>query len=79
MVKSLNAHQRKLYYAYSILSINSGEWSETTLNYKMMMERYPNLKEEVGGSIPDCESSSPLDIKLGVGMSTFYQKKKKEK
>ena len=27
-------------------------WSETTLNYHMMVERYPNLKEEVGGSIP---------------------------
>jgi hypothetical protein len=23
-------------------------WSETTLNYQMMLERYPNLKEEVG-------------------------------
>ena len=28
------------------------------------MERYPNLKEEVGGSIPDCVISSLLDIKL---------------
>jgi hypothetical protein len=27
----------------------------------MMMERYPNLKEEVGGSIPGCEISSLLD------------------
>jgi hypothetical protein len=25
-----------------------------------MVERYPNLKEEVGGSIPGCEISSPL-------------------
>jgi hypothetical protein len=25
-------------------------WPETTLNYRMMVERYPNLKEEVGGS-----------------------------
>ena len=24
-------------------------WSETTLNYRMMAGRYPNLKEEVGG------------------------------
>jgi hypothetical protein len=30
----------------------------------MMVERNPNLKEEVGGSIPDCEISSLLDIKL---------------
>jgi hypothetical protein len=29
-----------------------------------MMERYPNLKEEVGGSIPGCEISSLLDGKL---------------
>jgi hypothetical protein len=29
-----------------------------TLNYEMMVERYPNLKEEVGGSNPDCEISS---------------------
>jgi hypothetical protein len=30
----------------------------------MMLERYPNLKEEVGGSIPDCEISSLHDGKL---------------
>jgi hypothetical protein len=30
----------------------------------MMVERYPHLKEEVGGSIPGCEISSLLDIKL---------------
>jgi hypothetical protein len=35
-----------------------------TLNYWMMVERYPNLKEEVGGSIPGREISSPLDKKL---------------
>jgi hypothetical protein len=29
----------------------------------MMVERYPNLKEEVGNSIPSCEISSPLDRK----------------
>jgi hypothetical protein len=28
-----------------------------TLNYWMMVERYPNLKEEVGGSIPGWEIS----------------------
>jgi hypothetical protein len=28
-----------------------------TLNYRIMVERYPNLKEEVGGSNPDCEIS----------------------
>ena len=38
-------------------------WTETTLNY-WMVERYPNLKEEVGSSIPGCEISSLLDIKL---------------
>jgi hypothetical protein len=36
-----------------------------TLNYRMtMMERYPNLKEEVGGSIPGYEISSLSDEKL---------------
>jgi hypothetical protein len=35
-----------------------------TLNYRMMVERYSNLKEEVGGSIPRCEISSLLDGKL---------------
>ena len=29
-----------------------------------MVERYPNLKEEVGGQIHDCEISSLLDVKL---------------
>ena len=39
-------------------------WSEMTLSYQMMVERYPNLKEEVGGSNPGCEISSLLDGKL---------------
>ena len=30
---------------------------------RMMLERYPNLKEEVGGSNPGCEISSLLDGK----------------
>jgi hypothetical protein len=38
-----------------------------TPNYWMMVERYPNLKEEVGGSIPDCEISSLLDKKNLLG------------
>ena len=33
-------------------------WSEITLNYWIMMERYPNLKEEVGSSNTGCENSS---------------------
>ena len=41
-----------------------GNRSKTTLNYWMMVERYPNLKEEVGGSIPGSEISSLLDRKL---------------
>jgi hypothetical protein len=32
-----------------------------TLDYWMMLERYTNLKEEVGGSIPGCEISSLLE------------------
>jgi hypothetical protein len=39
-------------------------WSKMTLNYRMMVERYPNLKEGVGGSIPGCEISSLLDRKI---------------
>jgi hypothetical protein len=35
-----------------------------TLNYWMMVERYANLKEEVGGSNPGCEISSLLDRTL---------------
>jgi hypothetical protein len=35
-----------------------------TLNYWMMVERYPNLKKEVGGSIPNCEIFFLLDGKL---------------
>jgi hypothetical protein len=38
-----------------------------TLNYYMMVERYPNLKEEVGGSIPDCKISPLLDKNLPSG------------
>ena len=37
-----------------------------TLNYSMMVERNPNLKEEVGDSIPGCEISSLLDKKLAM-------------
>ena len=37
-------------------------WPETTLNYWMVVHRYPSLKEEIGGSIPRCEISSLLDI-----------------
>ena len=35
-----------------------------TLNYWMMAERYPNLKEKVGRSNPGCEISSLLDRNL---------------
>ena len=35
-----------------------------TLNYRVMVEGYPNLKEEVGGSNLGCEISSLLDGKL---------------
>ena len=33
----------------------------------MMVERYPNLKEEVGSPIPICEISSLLNINLSGG------------
>ena len=41
-------------------------WSEMTLNYCMMVEWYPKLQEEVGGSIPGCEISSLFDIFLAM-------------
>ena len=34
------------------------------LYYRMMVERYPNPKKNVGGSIPGCDISSLLHIKL---------------
>ena len=63
--------------------------AEDALKSWMMVERYPHLKEEVGGSIPGCEISSLLDIKLarrsttscafGAGMSAFCLKKRRKK
>ena len=51
----------------------------------MMVKRYPNLKEEVGGLNPGCEISSLHDRNLhnclmcfGVGMSTFCLETKKD-
>ena len=41
-------------------------WSKMALNYWMMVERYPNLKEEVGGSFPGSEISSLLDRQLAT-------------
>ena len=42
-------------------------WSETTLNYWMVVEKIPNIKEEVGGPIPGYEFSSLLDMNLQGG------------
>jgi hypothetical protein len=62
-----------------------------THNYWMMVERYPNLKEKVGGSYHGCEISSLLDTKktckmvnclkcFAVGLSAFcLPKKEKER
>ena len=38
----------------------------------MMMEKYSNLKEEVGGSIPGCEISSLPGGKLAMWSTTSY-------
>jgi hypothetical protein len=43
---------------------STGSWSATTLNYRMTMDIYPNLKEEVGGLILGYEISSLLEGKL---------------
>ena len=50
-------------------------WSKTTLNYRMMMENYPNLKEEVRGSNPGCEISYVLDRIWRWHVSLLSQKK----
>ena len=64
-----------------MVSIYNIKWSEMTLSYLVMVERYPNLEEEVGGSIPGCEN--PLSawrktcqvvnclLCFDVGMSAF--------
>ena len=41
-----------------------------TLKYLMMVERYPNLKEEVGSLVPSCEISSLHDIKIARWSTT---------
>lgn len=40
--------------------------SKMTLNYWTMMERYPNLMEKAGGSIPGCKISSLPNEKLDM-------------
>jgi hypothetical protein len=45
--------------------------SEMTLNYWMMVERYPNLKEEAGILIVGCKISSLLDEKLAKWQTAF--------
>ena len=54
-------------------------WSVMTLNYWMMVERYPNLKEEVGGSIPGSEISSLLDKNLALACRPSVSKKERKK
>ena len=54
-------------------------WSEMTLNYCMMVERYPNLKEEVGGSIPGCEISSLLHKFLTLAYQPSISNKQTKK
>ena len=46
-------------------------WSGKILNYCMMVERYPNLKEEVGSSIPDSIIFCMLDRNLQGGQLSF--------
>lgn len=39
------------------------DWSEVILNYRMMVKRYPNMKEMVDGLIPGSEAFSLHDEK----------------
>ena len=54
-------------------------WSMMTLNYWMMVERYPNLKEEVGGLILGREISSLLDKNLALACRPSVSNKTKTK
>ena len=56
-------HSRPIYLRYYKWEYDVC-WFEMILNYWIMVERYPNLKEEVGRSIPSYEISSLLDRKL---------------
>ena len=47
-------------------------WFEMTLNYQMMVERYPNHKEEVGDLNPGCEISSLPNGKLARWSTASY-------
>ena len=53
-------------------------WSVMTLNHRMTVERYPNFKEEVGGSIPGCGISSLLDKNLAMPCLHYVSKKEKK-
>ena len=67
-------------------ALNIAKSKDHNINHRMMMERYPNLKEEVRSSIPDYEISSPPNDKnladgqqppcFGVGLSVFRLKRK---
>ena len=50
-----------------------------TFKYWMMVERCPNLKEEVGSSIPGYEISSLLDINMALACRPLSQKKEKKR
>jgi hypothetical protein len=43
-----------------------------TLNYQMMVERYPKLKKEVGGSISKCEISFVPDGEFARWSTASY-------
>ena len=45
----------------------------------MMVERYPNLKKEIGSSIPGCEISSLLDRNQALAYRPYVSKKKEMK
>lgn len=65
-------------------------WFEMTLNYLMKVDLYPNLKQEVGGSIPNYEIFSLLNKKklarwsiascaINIGLYTFLCQKRRRK
>ena len=53
-----------MWFRKNVIVIKTKEWSKTTLNYWMMVGRYPNLQEDIGGSLPNYEISSLLDKNL---------------
>jgi hypothetical protein len=61
-----------------ILDVIGLDWSKMTLNYHIIMERYPKPNIVVGSSDPHCEINSLHDEKLARWSNTSYAPKTKQ-